>query len=154
MKRSRILAAVIAAAAVLGFWSIWRRSHRAEVPLDQPTSARTVADRPATLPPHATTVKPAAEVVAAAPLYNPSVPTASPSPAPAVTMSAALPDLTPIPGELSAANDAATNRMVAAHASLRMPAAADPDSEANRRILRVMVGKALARRDATAAPAQ
>ncbi len=39
---------------------------------------------------------------------------------------------------------AATERMYLAHASLRDPEVADPDSETNRRILETMVTKALA----------
>jgi hypothetical protein len=53
---------------------------------------------------------------------------------------------------------AATSRMYIAHAPLREPTVADPDSEANRRILETMVLKALHRAtqptsEAAAAPA-
>jgi hypothetical protein len=41
---------------------------------------------------------------------------------------------------------AATRQMYAAHAPLRTPELADPDSEANRQILQTMVQKALQRR--------
>jgi hypothetical protein len=40
---------------------------------------------------------------------------------------------------------AATERMYLAHASLRTPEVADPDSASNRQILQTMVEKALAR---------
>ena len=45
--------------------------------------------------------------------------------------------------ESSAAETAATARMYAAHASLRTPEVADPDSAANKKILQTMVLKAL-----------
>jgi hypothetical protein len=45
---------------------------------------------------------------------------------------------------------AATRQMYAAHAPLRTPELADPDSEANRQILQTMVQKALQRRAADA----
>lgn len=40
-------------------------------------------------------------------------------------------------------NEVATNRMYLAHASLRTPEVADPDSVTNREILQTMIGKAL-----------
>ena len=45
---------------------------------------------------------------------------------------------------------AATRRMYAAHAPLRVPEVADPDSAANREILQTMVLKALGRKAADA----
>ena len=42
----------------------------------------------------------------------------------------------------------ATDRMIAAHAPLRAPAVADPDSPENRVILQTMLSKALTRKDA------
>ena len=47
---------------------------------------------------------------------------------------------------------AATARMYAAHASLRTPEVADPDSKANKQILQTMVLKALARQDSAPTP--
>lgn len=46
-----------------------------------------------------------------------------------------------------------TVRMIAAHASLRAPEVADPDSAANREILQAMIGKALLRSGAEVPPA-
>lgn len=50
----------------------------------------------------------------------------------------------PRPAEQESANAAATERMIMAHASLRVPEIADPDSKSNREILGTMVAKALA----------
>ena len=68
----------------------------------------------------------------------PSVVVAPPAPA-----KAEAPARAPEPPAQS--NLAATARMYAAHASLRVPEVADPDSKTNREILQTMVTKALAR---------
>ena len=81
-----------------------------------------------TLP--ATTPAPAA--VAA----TPAVLTPPPAPPPAVAKPAS---------PANPAAMAATERMYLAHASLRMPEIADPDSASNRQILDTMVSKALGR---------
>jgi hypothetical protein len=77
---------------------------------------------------------PTAPVAVAA---TPAVLTPPPAPPPAVAKPA--PPANP-------AVMAATERMYLAHASLRTPEVADPDSASNRQILDTMVAKALARR--------
>jgi hypothetical protein len=52
--------------------------------------------------------------------------------------------ISPAPVSLPVAARVGTARMYMAHAPLRVPAVADPDSEENRRILETMVRKALA----------
>lgn len=58
------------------------------------------------------------------------------------------------PGVVSNSEEAATRSMYAAHAPLRAPELADPDSAANLRILQTMVGKAIARKQETGADEQ
>ena len=90
---------------------------------------------------------------------------AQPEPAPAATAAASAlpaasapslassqaagPDVRPVPTAADAANRKtemlATAQMYAAHASLRTPEVADPDSAGNRQILQAMVTKALIR---------
>jgi hypothetical protein len=82
--------------------------------------------------PIAATPPPASAAVAA----QPAGLTPPPAPPPAVAK--------PAPPANPAAM-AATERMYLAHASLRTPEVADPDSASNRQILDTMVAKALAR---------
>lgn len=77
-------------------------------------------------------------------------PVAVSSPNPIVSAPVATAPATAAPNDSQSAEVAATRRMYMAHAPLRTPEVADPDSEANRRILQTMVEKALAR---TAIPA-
>jgi hypothetical protein len=51
----------------------------------------------------------------------------------------------PTPDESAIPEAVGTRRMYGAHAPLRTPAVANPDSEQNRRILQTMVTKALVR---------
>lgn len=77
-------------------------------------------------------------------VHQPSSPSALSAPA-APVPSALQPISPPVRPQQSAAEEiAATARMYAAHASLRTPAVADPDSAANMQILQVMIRKALA----------
>lgn len=62
---------------------------------------------------------------------------------PVVVAYTPAPAASPVPAQ-AADGQAATVRMYAAHASLRTPEVADPDSITNKRILSTMVGKALA----------
>ena len=82
--------------------------------------------------PIAVTPPPASAAVAA----PPAVLTPPPAPPPAVAKPAS---------PANPAAMAATERMYLAHASLRTPEVADPDSASNRQILDTMVLKALAR---------
>jgi hypothetical protein len=66
-------------------------------------------------------------------------PAAAPAPAPEMKPPAAPVRVAENPAEL-----AATARMYAAHAPLRVPEVADPDSATNKQILQTMVTKALA----------
>jgi cytoskeletal protein RodZ len=96
---------------------------------------------------------------AAAPANGVASPPAVPANGPAslAAVSAAAPaappppadEPTPAPGT---AETQATDRMIAAHASLRTPAVADPDSKENRAILQTMLSKALTRKDAKPPP--
>lgn len=47
-----------------------------------------------------------------------------------------------------------THRMIEAHAPLRKPEVANPDSTGNRRILQTMLSKAIIRRDTNAGNAE
>jgi hypothetical protein len=70
------------------------------------------------------------------------VPTSAPSVTPAPVAAPTVTPPPPVPeNEVEAA---ATARMYAAHAPLRTPELADPDSQSNKRILQTMVQKALA----------
>ncbi len=80
-------------------------------------------------------------------------PAASARPTPPAPSAAVQPVPTPPPGPAQQAETEATERMYLAHVSLRTPEVADPDSEANRRILDTMVMKAL-RPPAPALPAR
>ncbi len=82
-------------------------------------------------PPSLTAPNPAA--VAAAPAHAPApvAPMAEPPPAP------------PPPAPAQQAEVQATERMYLAHAPLRVPEVADPDSASNRQTLQTMVAKAL-----------
>jgi hypothetical protein len=86
---------------------------------------------------------PAAPPISAAQVQEPTAPTADPTPnsaAPAATIVAApaLPHIDEVTG---------TRRMILAHAPLRDPRVANPDSVENRQVLQSMVAKALARAD-------
>lgn len=75
----------------------------------------------------------------------PSTVIATPVPAVVVSPSSAQ-IVSSLPADLQSAGEVevqAARRMYMAHASLREPSVADPDSEANRRILQSMVQKAL-----------
>jgi hypothetical protein len=75
----------------------------------------------------------------------PAVPVSSPPNGQPSGAAAAVPVAMAQPGE-----PVATRRMYAAHAPLRMPEVADPDSGTNRQVLQAMVQKALQRKAADA----
>lgn len=155
--------AVLALLLAAGLWLL-NRPHPA-APKNYPAqSAGATAPTPAVAEP-ATTIaaspagatapvavaqspSPAAPPAQHASAFQFSVPTAAsatPSPSPLT--------FTPTSRTQQAREVAATARMYAAHAPLRTPEVADPDSKANKRILSTMVAKALAQ-PATPPPGQ
>ncbi len=91
---------------------------------------------------------PAVPPIAAAPAPEPTVPATEPTPTTSATTAAvqtapALPHIDEV---------TATRRMILAHAPLRDPKVADPDSVENRQVLETMVAKALARAAAEKKP--
>ena len=76
------------------------------------------------------------------PVSSPAQPLPA-EPVPTVQKEAALAPVIAAPAE-QPAEIAASARMYAAHASLRAPEVADPDSKTNQQILQTMVSKALA----------
>jgi hypothetical protein len=83
--------------------------------------------------PVVSTVSPTPRVEAA------PLPSQPPEPAPPATA--------PTQAITETAEMRATNRMIMAHASLRAPAEANPDSKENREILQTMLSKALTRKE-------
>ena len=147
-QRTRICLGVAAAIAAGGvFWWLFARA-----------GAAPVAVAPAVAPAAAAVAAPLAPVAAApraevAPIVGPVIAPAAASIAPlvpSIPAAAAAPVQAPQPVAAGPVPSgpvdevAATERMYMAHASLRTPEVADPDSEANRRILGTMVAKALA----------
>ncbi len=101
---------------------------------------------------------PALAPVTSAPISAPAPAAIAQLPAPAAPPAPSASALQPFSSsalpspEPQAREEAATARMYAAHAPLRTPEVADPDSAANKRVLSTMVAKALAR-PATPPPA-
>lgn len=143
--RKKILLSALGLLVALGIW--WYLSPSPAVPPSPVAPLAGVALPPAPLAP-----TPEAEAVGSTPVapvvapVQPVAPTASTVlPAPDVTTAASLggapaTDSRPAPAD----EPAATARMYAAHAPLRVPEVADPDSISNQRILHAMVNKALA----------
>lgn len=145
------LAAVLALALAAGLWLLTRPhpvAGPAISPVAQspavPTAAAPVSAE--TSPPLEPTVASPVATVSVTPLPAPASATPVPvaahattkeSPPPAIESGAPM-----LPAE-NAAELAATARMYAAHAPLRAREVADPDSEANKRILGTMVSKLL-----------
>lgn len=151
--RRVLLGLLVVAALTVAF--IWKTADKPNgaapsVPAAQlpPSNAAPVAA--STPPPVGPVVAPKAEAPA-----MPVPPSPAPTPvaavAPVQTPPAAASSVPPSVAMAAPSVDevAATARMYAAHAPLRLPEVADPDSETNRRILQTMVEKALAR---TASP--
>ena len=149
-RPARILIGLMAVVAVgLGWWLLTcggpgtaPLATAAPVPrAAAPAAVVAPAGQPAPTP------EPAAPAVAAAPVAAavPVVVKALPLP-PAVAVPVPVPvTAEPLPLPVVPIDEvAATERMYLAHASLRAPEVADPDSETNRRILETMVTKALA----------
>ena len=86
----------------------------------------------------------AAPAPAAAPIFTLPAEPASPASVTPVAAAAAPVAPAPVDAKLASAEVAASARMYAAHASLREPEVADPDSQTNKKILSAMVAKALA----------
>lgn len=150
------VSAISAGAVLLAvvFWLVNRHPHPVVAPVtptaeiadapaakavDVPSVSQTDASAPASLtasivvPPP----QPAAETPKTSLPIEPAV-AASPKPAQAAAETTSTPAAA-IPEAVG------TRRMYAAHAPLRTPAVADPDSGQNRQILQTMVSKALAR---------
>lgn len=141
-RNQKLSVAVLALAGAA--WLVWlafprREAAPATVSLDHATPALGVA---------AASSRPAAAPVAVAdapPTTRAVEISAAPGQPAAIVFQPAAP--APVQNET-----AATARMYAAHAPLRTPEVADPDSAANRQILQTMVFKALARSATPPAP--
>ncbi len=163
--------AVVALLGLAGWWL--SRSARPAVVNHETgmavSSPSVDAPAPSSLPNQPASEKPAATpTVASVPApAGPAVPAVSTPPSSQVTTPVTLPEKSARPidaksdAETAAASGViprptseaqATARMYAAHASLRTPEVADPDSKANKQILQTMVLKALAQ-SAMPAPA-
>ena len=142
-RPARILIGLMAVVAVgLGWWLLTRGG---PVPrAAAPAAVVAPAAQPAPAPVPAAPAVAAAPVAAAVPVVVKALPLppAVAAPAPVAVTKEPLP--LPVVPTVPIDEVAATERMYLAHASLRAPEVADPDSEANRRILETMVTKALA----------
>lgn len=156
-RRSRILAALtllVLAFAAIAWWlrrppppGKVRSPSIGHAPSPVPTPAPAVAS----VPPAEPLARQAAEFPSSASVSSTAIPAgprptnpgvaavAPPLPLPEQTVVAAAPPQ-PVPVD----ETLATARMYAAHASLRTPEVADPDSAANKQALATMLGKSLA----------
>lgn len=150
-NRIRVTLALAGVATAAGIWYLLRPHDSATMP----PAAPAVTELPAGVDPVPAT-QPATESTPA-PAAPPQVETAlatAPVPALAATPPQAIATtLSPTPAQpVSSASPAtvsptelATERMIIAHAPLRKPALADPDSPENRQVLQTMLQKALLR---------
>lgn len=156
----------LAALALLGV-ALWYLRSRVSAPLAAPLAQTKPA--PAAARPKAASLAVRNEAVAPSPVaapgpamaLSPAAPAAPPRNSPDIapiprSHEAPSPSASPAPTPRDAAERpteiAATARMYAAHAPLRTPEVADPDSPGNRRILQTMIGKALGPSRAAATP--
>ena len=146
-RPTRLLLGIAALAAGATLWWLLSRSGPAAAPIaagpepdagqSSELAAPAVASETVAPLPEAT---PKPSEVAYRPAIA-SVPTPVPEKVRAATLAPTTHASVPRPADDEVA---ATERMYLAHAPLRDPEVADPDSECNRRILQTMVGKALA----------
>lgn len=168
-RRRKLFVALGAVLAIVAALLLWRRQNEVRTATPKPAAATpAVVAAPRTAAPTTTIsqkappaprlpsaeAQPAAGVAASAAAPAPALPEAPDAAAPVAPASstptpAAKPE-TPAP---VSSEVLATRRMVAAHAPLRAPEEANPDSATNRRILETMVQKALLRADQKSAPA-
>ncbi|HET7535061.1 MAG TPA: hypothetical protein VFJ90_01305 [Candidatus Didemnitutus sp.] len=145
--------------------ALWWFSHqapkvepRAEVVTQPVRTEKPEALVPLVTKPGAAPAVPAqAAPVAAAPVPQAkpvAVTTSSAAPASVTSSPAPVASAAATPPPESKAEELGTARMYAAHAALRVPEVADPDSKTNRQILQTMVSKALARQASQSSPAK
>lgn len=144
-RRSKSLFLGIAAMTVAALaWWLFFRAAKPSAPVAQaPQPAAPVVVAPPS------PVADATEAVAPVPTAPVAMPPVAVAPVPVAVIApsavpaapSAMPVAPPSPARFD--EDAASRRMYLAHAPLREPEVADPDSEANRRILQTMVTKAL-----------
>ena len=146
--------AVLTLLIPLGLWFQGRRApaptpaHLAQpAPTDaRPESPSTASTPPVSVPTPATahsTAKASPAPAAPTPVAATAAPAASPTSASSGTPGAPATHA----DKRESPEVTATRRMYGAHASLRSPELADPDSETNRRVLQTMVEKALSRQN-------
>ena len=156
MKQSqrpvRILIGLAAVVAVgLGWW-LFTRGGPSTAPLATAAPVpRAAAPAPVALPEAvAVTASVAAPTPVAPAVVLQVASIRPPAQAPVAVAPVPVSEVAPAPAPVAALDEvASTERMYLAHASLRAPEVADPDSETNRRILQTMVTKALAQPVAT-----
>lgn len=137
---------------VAGVWYLTRPRDAApelvRSPFDRTAPAPVAATPPAAPPaaPSPSLPTPPADTLPATTVATaqPSNATVTPTAAPATT---AAPVAASAPAQLTP-EEQATSRMIEAHAPLRVPAVADPDSKENRVVLQTMLHKALIRKEA------
>ena len=163
-KTKIVVAAVVFGLIAAALWRIFPRQ-RIESHVPIAVKPRAVAPADGAIVPEKPRPVAASSAAPSTAAMSPPVPTPVAStlialPAPAVTPASSTSDATdqsqPLmssasqPQPLSQSDSIlATQRMYLAHASLRTPEVADPDSVGNRQILQTMLAKALARPEAT-----
>lgn len=161
MKSLRLIFALVLMVLVTGV-ALWCFRSKPAAPLAAPVAQKSIsapAAEPVAETGNETSVPPKSASVAAAPSTGTPAPmTANPATPVSQVAGGASPDTVisserpqyappeppkPNPENKLVSGQVATARMYAAHASLRTPEVADPDSTANKQILSTMVAKAL-----------
>lgn len=145
-KTFRLLLMVAGLAAIVVGWYLTKSREVAPTPARQAAKPAPKVEPPVAAPPATKGDAPAPTALART-SGEPAAPAqASLPPAPTVAPTAPLPQAAFVV-PLAAPEELATERMITAHAPLRTPAVANPDSPENHKALQAMLVKALQRKE-------